>query len=101
MASGYINSVTLPPQAKHPILPTVFWSIPISVVPSCRNVPGIYRSSKTCRYGGDETTALQYFNLLRTRAYENNSGNVSSFTLDDVLKERQRELYWKEAVAQT
>lgn len=47
--------------------------------------------------GGDVTdaTALQYFNKLRERAYGNTSGNVSSYTLDDVLNERQRELYWE------
>ncbi|MDQ2720054.1 MAG: RagB/SusD family nutrient uptake outer membrane protein [Bacteroidota bacterium] len=45
--------------------------------------------------GGDEATALSYFNKLRERAYENTSGDVSSFTLDDVLNERQRELYWE------
>lgn len=44
---------------------------------------------------GSAATALQYFNLLRTRGYENASGNVTSYTLDDVLKERQRELYWE------
>lgn len=45
--------------------------------------------------GENDATALQYFNKLRERAYENTSGNVSSFTLDDVLAERQRELYWE------
>ena len=45
--------------------------------------------------GGDNGTALQYFNLLRQRAYEGAGGNVSSFTLDDILNERQRELYWE------
>lgn len=45
--------------------------------------------------GGDQATALTYFNLLRTRGYENNSGNVASFTTRDVLNERQRELYWE------
>ena len=45
--------------------------------------------------GGDDGTAVQYFNLLRARAYENSNGNISSYTLDDVLKERQRELYWE------
>lgn len=45
--------------------------------------------------GGSESIALEYFNKLRERGYENNSGNVSSFTLDDVLNERQRELYWE------
>ncbi len=47
--------------------------------------------------GGSDATALDYFNRLRQRAYENTSGNVSSFTLDDVLNERQRELYWEAA----
>ena len=45
--------------------------------------------------GGDNGTALKYFNMLRERAYENTSGDVSSYTLDDVLNERQRELYWE------
>lgn len=45
--------------------------------------------------GGSDATALLYFNKLRERAYENTSGDVSSFTLDDVLNERQRELYWE------
>lgn len=45
--------------------------------------------------GGDQATALQYFNLLRARAYENNSGAVTGFTKTDVLNERQRELYWE------
>jgi hypothetical protein len=30
---------------------------------------------------------------LRSRAYGNASGNVASITLDDILKERGRELY--------
>jgi hypothetical protein len=45
--------------------------------------------------GGSAATALQYFNQLRTRAYGNTSGNVSSFTLADILNERQKELYWE------
>jgi starch-binding outer membrane protein, SusD/RagB family len=45
--------------------------------------------------GGNDATALQYFNLVRTRAYENTSGNVSSFSLTDLLNERQKELYWE------
>ncbi len=44
---------------------------------------------------GDGSKAIQYFNLLRRRAYENNSGDVTGYTLDDVLNERQRELYWE------
>jgi hypothetical protein len=45
--------------------------------------------------GGDPATALGYFNLLRTRAYGNTNGNVSSYTLNDILNERQKELYWE------
>jgi hypothetical protein len=44
---------------------------------------------------GNAATALQYVNALRTRGYENTSGNLSSITLQDVLNERQRELYWE------
>ncbi len=44
---------------------------------------------------GTEAQALEYFNDLRERGYENASGNVTSFSLDDVLNERQRELYWE------
>jgi hypothetical protein len=45
--------------------------------------------------GGDAATALQYVNLLRQRGYENNSGNLGNVSLNDVLNERQRELYWE------
>ena len=47
--------------------------------------------------GGDAGTALTYINLLRTRAYGNNSGNISSgeLTLPFILDERGRELYWE------
>jgi starch-binding outer membrane protein, SusD/RagB family len=47
--------------------------------------------------GGDAATALNYANLLRTRAYGNTSGNISSvtLTLDYVINERARELYWE------
>ena len=45
--------------------------------------------------GGDAGTALTYFNLLRTRAYGNASGNVGSYSLNDILNERQKELYWE------
>ncbi len=47
--------------------------------------------------GGDLTTALNYINLLRTRAYGNASGNIdaSQLTLPFMLNERQRELYWE------
>jgi hypothetical protein len=41
--------------------------------------------------------ALQYVNALRTRAYGNASGNISSsqLTTDFILDERARELYWE------
>lgn len=45
--------------------------------------------------GGSTATAIQYINQLRTRAYGNSSGNVSSLSLNDVLDERGRELYWE------
>src|SRR6218665_453659 len=45
--------------------------------------------------GGSSTQALQYFNALRTRGYGNASGNLASISLQDVLNERQRELYWE------
>jgi hypothetical protein len=47
--------------------------------------------------GGDENTALGYINALRTRAYGNTSGNISAgqLTLDFILDERARELYWE------
>jgi hypothetical protein len=47
--------------------------------------------------GGDATTALNYINLIRTRAYGNASGNISAGQLDlpFILAERGRELYWE------
>ena len=47
--------------------------------------------------GGDRATALGYINQLRTRAYGNASGNIadSALTLDFILDERARELYWE------
>ncbi|MFM7661251.1 MAG: RagB/SusD family nutrient uptake outer membrane protein [Bacteroidota bacterium] len=44
---------------------------------------------------GDQGTALQYVNLIRTRAYSTSAFNVSSLTLDDILDERARELSWE------
>lgn len=46
---------------------------------------------------GDANLALTYINLLRTRAYGNTSGNItaSDLTLDFILDERARELYWE------
>lgn len=45
--------------------------------------------------GGSNSTAIQYINLLRERAYGNASGNVSSINLDFILDERARELAWE------
>lgn len=47
--------------------------------------------------GGDAATALTYINLIRTRAFGNTSGNITApaLTLDFILAERGRELYWE------
>ena len=47
--------------------------------------------------GGDMATAVGYVNALRERAYGNTSGDISSsqLTLDFLLEERARELYWE------
>lgn len=47
--------------------------------------------------GGDTATARGYINALRTRAYGNAFGNISSgqLKLDFILDERARELYWE------
>ena len=47
--------------------------------------------------GGDATQALAYINALRARAYGNTSGNINSvdLTLQFILDERARELYWE------
>lgn len=46
---------------------------------------------------GSSATALQYINELRQRAYGDNSGDISisDLTLDFILDERARELYWE------
>jgi hypothetical protein len=44
---------------------------------------------------GDQATALQYINSIRTRAYNTSAFNFSSLTLDDILDERARELSWE------
>lgn len=46
---------------------------------------------------GDRATALNLINALRNRAYGNGSGNVTNadLTLQFVLDERARELYWE------
>lgn len=47
--------------------------------------------------GGDLQTATSYINELRERAFGNNSGNISSadLSLDFIIDERARELYWE------
>jgi starch-binding outer membrane protein, SusD/RagB family len=50
--------------------------------------------------GGTTATALQYVNTLRTRAFGTTNSNFTSLTLDNILEERARELYW-EAVRRT
>lgn len=47
--------------------------------------------------GGDIGTATGYINELRERAYGDTSGNITSsdLTLDFILAERSRELYWE------
>ncbi len=47
--------------------------------------------------GGSESQALDYVNAIRERAWGNDSGNISSgdLTLEFILDERGRELYWE------
>lgn len=47
--------------------------------------------------GGSLTKALGLVNDIRTRAYDNTSGNIAlaQLTLDFVLQERGRELFWE------
>jgi len=47
--------------------------------------------------GGDLATAQDYVNALRERAYGDESGNIQSgdLTLDFIIDERGRELYWE------
>lgn len=46
---------------------------------------------------GSASNALTYVNALRQRAYGNSNGNITSaqLTLDFILDERSRELYWE------
>lgn len=47
--------------------------------------------------GGSMTEAVDFINEIRGRAYGDNSGNITSgeLTLDFILDERSRELYWE------
>lgn len=50
----------------------------------------------TLRGGSGATkTPLEYVNALRQRAYKSTSGNATAVTLNDILNERGRELYWE------
>lgn len=47
--------------------------------------------------GGDKATAVNYVNKIRERAFQNADHNIteSQLTLDFILDERGRELYWE------
>lgn len=45
--------------------------------------------------GASKAEALGYLNALRERAFGNSSHNFADYTLQDVLDERARELYWE------
>jgi starch-binding outer membrane protein, SusD/RagB family len=47
--------------------------------------------------GGSGNTAMNYINLLRQRAYGNNSGNITEaqMTLPFLIDERAKELHWE------
>ncbi|HEA31117.1 MAG TPA: RagB/SusD family nutrient uptake outer membrane protein [Leeuwenhoekiella sp.] len=47
--------------------------------------------------GGERATAVNYVNALRERAFDNSSANISSnaLTLNFLIDERSRELYWE------
>jgi len=47
--------------------------------------------------GGSMSNAVDYINEIRGRAYGNEAGNIteSDLTLDFILDERSRELYWE------
>lgn len=52
-------------------------------------------SEAAARGAADQSTGLSYLNAVRERAYGNSSYNFSSYTAEDVLQERARELYWE------
>jgi len=57
----------------------------------------IYAEATLRGGSGDQGTATGYINKLRDRAYGNASGNInpSDLSLDFILDERARELYWE------
>jgi hypothetical protein len=54
-------------------------------------------SEALVRGGGDRGLALDYFNRVRARAYQSAGANISDadLTLQTILDERARELYWE------
>jgi len=44
---------------------------------------------------GDQNTALTYVNMIRERAYGNSNHVYSTVSLDDIVNERSKELYWE------
>ncbi len=57
----------------------------------------IYAEATVRGGNGSMATAANYINLLRQRAYGNNSGNISvaDLDLDFLIDERARELHWE------
>ena len=55
----------------------------------------IYAEANLRGGGGSAATGLGYVNLLRQRAYGDNSGDFVTLTLQDILDERSRELLWE------
>ena len=49
------------------------------------------------RSGGNQAQAVDYFNRVRERAYKGSGGNITAdeLTLDLLIEERARELYWE------
>lgn len=45
--------------------------------------------------GGNATTAIELVNKLRRRAFGDDSGDISSLSLDFIIDERGRELFWE------
>ena len=54
-------------------------------------------SEALLRSGGDQQKAVDYFNEVRERAYRGSGGNLNpaQLTLDVMIQERARELYWE------
>lgn len=55
----------------------------------------LIEAEATLRNGGSASIAAGFINKLRERAYGDASGDVTTVSLDDILNERMRELYWE------